>query len=774
MGKDSDEDIVIGIGSAVSKPEEILFKPGSREMELVDIISFSLHLLHNGNTSELRKVAYQIVSKLSQAIPIEERVYLFKNLVASIENIGNMGKASVEFLSLLQCLSQFLKPNETVGQMADFVMDSFMQQLDAVKYNRSNCEWMVLETALGSSVAKKKFDLSGCQFCTKPQHYVSTNKSSERRLLSNSSRVAGRSGSNVVAGSTNAINTRQKWRYEQISSYSRCRLEGLKESCTSNEFSRFYKLKHRLSISDIHLTVSDPRGRYVKTISVFFTPRHLSGSLKSDRYTSKWQIIATLNLSRGGSKASVSLPQPIVAANIRVEFTDFYERPGDKEKGGMVLHCPRCTRPVTNAHGVCVTCGEVAFQCRKCRHINYDRLDAFLCVECGYTCCGSFSFELNSAVVTNATAINDDTAFDESIKRYDTASSIQEGLKEKLVEKIRSLNKRKDPNEGEMESFFDPEIERSFLGLLPSENESGKVSQASHLVDRFDKQGSVVKYVAHPDNNSGGNGRSDSTSDRSERARSLIRLARQIRSESSSSSDRRRSTDIIIRHLGRVSLQNLEDENELLEIFESGGSGANQDGNKNSDDNPKDKENSQKVEMEECQKVFTLLREAWRESHEFRRRIDAWKSLNSGALVKATPLDRITEGSFSFSPSHCSICGGSIALHLLVLWLKLFLVAPVQVCVNEEFFSILFQDHGKGLQEIKKQIIIAIATNSRQGAEMVLRELEKRLKASRDMYCAGILGKVMEIEGFAMINEYAKLAIDILSSQGADTSSVTM
>jgi len=376
-------------------------------------------------------------------------------------------------------------------------------------------------------------------------------------------------------------------------------------------------------------------------------------------------------------------------------------------------------------------------------------------------------------VVSNAIAITNDAVFDKSIEMYGTASSIQEGLKEKLGEKLRSLKQKKQNSEPETDSFYDPVMERAFLGLLPvGENEDGKDTQEFQVLDRLDKQGSVVKYVAHPENNFGDSGRSNSTTDRSERARSLLRLARQIRSESSSSSDRRRSTDIIIRHLGRVSLQNLEDENELLEILESGNSGSkDQDDDKNSDDKaPKDKEKSQRAEIEECQKMLLLLREAWRESYELRRRIDAWKCLNSGALVKSIPWDSTTDRSFSFSPSHCSLCGGSIALHILVLWLKLFLVAPGQVRVNEQFFRILFEDdssgQSKGLQEIKKQVIISIATNSGQGAEMVLRELEKRLKASRDMYCAGILGKIMEIEGFGMITEYAELAMEILASQG--------
>mmetsp|Transcript_15124 Transcript_15124/g.35077 ORF Transcript_15124/g.35077 Transcript_15124/m.35077 type:complete len:1358 (+) Transcript_15124:2-4075(+) len=783
-GKDSEDDMAIGIGFTILKPEDLLLKSAHRQLTVDDIVALSLHLVLSGTTSELRKVAYQIVLKLSQAITSDDCSYLFTNLIGLIENVGLLGKASIEFFNLLQTLSQFLKPNEFVGEMASFVADSFLQQLDAIKYDRSNREWAILETNVGTTITKKKFDLSGCLFCLKPQHYLgareSTNKSSERRLLSNAGRVNGRGGSPVVASRKNSIASRQRWRYEQVSSFSRARLEVLKESFSSNEFNLFYKLRYRVSISDIHLTVSDPRGRFVKTVSVYFTPRPISEHLKSDINSSKWQKIATLNLTRGGLRASVNLSQPIIAANIRVEFTDFYDRPGDKEKGiegSSVLYCPRCTRPVTNAHGVCVTCGEVAFQCRKCRHINYDRLDAFLCVECGYTCCGSFSFELNSAVVSNAIAIINDKIFDESIEMYKATNSIKEGLKEKLMEKLRCLKEKKENEKIKGDSLYDPVIERAFLGLLPACKEDIKQeSRELRVLDQFDKQGSVVKYVANPDKNIGSNGRSSSATDRSDRARSLLRLARQIRSESSS--DRRKSTDIIIRHLGRVSLQNLEDDNDLLEILESGNNVTNrsQDDNKSGAEDSDGKEKSKKIEIDECPKIYALFREASRESYELSRRIDAWKCLNSGSLVERTPFDRITQSSFSFSPSHCSACGGSIALHLLVLWLNLFLVAPTQVRVNDNFFGILFQDdaisNSKGLQDIKKQVIISIATNSRRGAEIVLMQLDKRLKASRDMYCADILGKIMEIEGFNMISEYANLAMDILSSGENNTFSM--
>ena len=67
---------------------------------------------------------------------------------------------------------------------------------------------------------------------------------------------------------------------------------------------------------------------------------------------------------------------------------------------GIIFHCISFL-----FEGVCGNCGEVAFQCRKCRHINYDRLDAFLCVECGYCTAGGFCYEITAGIALNAIAI---------------------------------------------------------------------------------------------------------------------------------------------------------------------------------------------------------------------------------------------------------------------------------------------------------------------------------------------------------------------------------
>ncbi len=51
---------------------------------------------------------------------------------------------------------------------------------------------------------------------------------------------------------------------------------------------------------------------------------------------------------------------------------------------GDTMMCPRCMRVVPNMHGICASCGENILQCPHCHNINYDKLDAFICGECGH------------------------------------------------------------------------------------------------------------------------------------------------------------------------------------------------------------------------------------------------------------------------------------------------------------------------------------------------------------------------------------------------------
>lgn len=61
----------------------------------------------------------------------------------------------------------------------------------------------------------------------------------------------------------------------------------------------------------------------------------------------------------------IDLPLPIVASNLMIEFSDFYE---NYQASTETLQCPRCSASVPANPGVCGNCGENVYQCHKCRY----------------------------------------------------------------------------------------------------------------------------------------------------------------------------------------------------------------------------------------------------------------------------------------------------------------------------------------------------------------------------------------------------------------------
>jgi hypothetical protein len=345
---------------ALTIPEDILIT-GEGKLTVDDVVAFAMACVYGGKTLELRKAGYHVAMKVCSRLSTADQGLVFEKLMMSrFGEVGPMGKTCVEFLNLLQSLARSLDTSVPVELAADLVMDCFIQQMNSVKYDRSNGEWVVLESGPGISTVKKKFDLAECTYCLKPHHLGAVkdvaHKSSERRETASGGRTVSRetsssanqTGTNRSASITTSSRSQKKWHPEQVCPYVRGRLDSLKETSVSNEFCSFFTLKYRLVISDIHLTVNDPRGRFVKTISIYFTPRPVSdvSDLKSGEYPGYWQRCATINLPRGASRASASLPQPVVAANLKIEYSDFYERPGGSKAsdGSMLVHCPRCTR----------------------------------------------------------------------------------------------------------------------------------------------------------------------------------------------------------------------------------------------------------------------------------------------------------------------------------------------------------------------------------------------------------------------------------------------
>ena len=96
-----------------------------------------------------------------------------------------------------------------------------------------------------------------------------------------------------------------------------------------------------------------------------------------------WTRIAVGTMTPSQHEATIVFPHPVEFSALAVTLDAFHVDPDMRAR--EQLRCPRCTRHVTDKHGVCSQCQENAHQCRRCRNINYEFLDAFLCNECGHS-----------------------------------------------------------------------------------------------------------------------------------------------------------------------------------------------------------------------------------------------------------------------------------------------------------------------------------------------------------------------------------------------------
>lgn len=184
-------------------------------------------------------------------------------------------------------------------------------------------------------------------------------------------------------------------------------------------------IMHRLisphEIYSVSVKVIDPRRtRRAKKIDVSYSTRSLSDAAELKSLNHPWQPLNSLYLGPSATEATVTLTVPIAIANVKFEFVEFHNfsesaavepigtrgtsvisrdgggtRRNVSGRAAENLQCPRCSRSVTDRHGICRNCHENAYQCRQCRNINYENLDGFLCNECGYCKHGRFEFCVN-------------------------------------------------------------------------------------------------------------------------------------------------------------------------------------------------------------------------------------------------------------------------------------------------------------------------------------------------------------------------------------------
>ncbi|XP_020102857.1 auxin transport protein BIG isoform X2 [Ananas comosus] len=173
--------------------------------------------------------------------------------------------------------------------------------------------------------------------------------------------------------------------------YARIKLESLKSETKFTDNRIIVKCTGSYTIQSVTMNVHDARkSKSVKILNLYYNNRPVSDLSELKNNWSLWKRAKSCHLAFNQTELKVEFPIPITACNFMIELDSFYENL--QASSLESLQCPRCSRSVTDKHGICGNCHENAYQCRQCRNINYENLDSFLCNECGYSKYGRFEF----------------------------------------------------------------------------------------------------------------------------------------------------------------------------------------------------------------------------------------------------------------------------------------------------------------------------------------------------------------------------------------------
>ncbi|XP_071445233.1 E3 ubiquitin-protein ligase UBR4 isoform X2 [Hetaerina americana] len=190
------------------------------------------------------------------------------------------------------------------------------------------------------------------------------------------------------------------------------KLSSIKIDSKFTTTTQIVKLVGSHTISKITLRVGDlKRTKMVRTLIIYYNNRSVQGVVELKNKPAMWHKAKKVTLSSGQTEVKMEFPLPIVACNLMMEYSDFYE---SIQASSEILQCPRCSASVPANPGVCTNCGENVFQCHKCRAINYDEKDPFLCHACGFCKYAKFEYSLTGRPTC---AVVDPVESDEDRKR---------------------------------------------------------------------------------------------------------------------------------------------------------------------------------------------------------------------------------------------------------------------------------------------------------------------------------------------------------------------
>lgn len=177
-------------------------------------------------------------------------------------------------------------------------------------------------------------------------------------------------------------------------SFTTFKLSSVKVDSKFTTSSQIVKLVSAHTISRFTLKINDlKKSKMVKTLVVYYNNKQVQAILELKNKPALWHRAKRVSLSQGQTEVKVEFSLPIVACNLMIEFAEFYD---NIQATSETLQCPRCSASVPAVPGVCSNCGENVFQCHKCRAINYDEKDPFLCNTCGYCKYAKFDFVMTA------------------------------------------------------------------------------------------------------------------------------------------------------------------------------------------------------------------------------------------------------------------------------------------------------------------------------------------------------------------------------------------
>uniref|UniRef100_A0A1I7UEM6 E3_UbLigase_R4 domain-containing protein n=1 Tax=Caenorhabditis tropicalis TaxID=1561998 RepID=A0A1I7UEM6_9PELO len=140
-----------------------------------------------------------------------------------------------------------------------------------------------------------------------------------------------------------------------------------------------YKLISNYEISKVTIKLTEvKKNKSIKKVSLYYSAKSVE-SVELKLHPELWRKCAVVNVADNETTINLSLAVPVVTSSLIIDFEEVSDQRGTNQ-----LHCPRCSGTVRTHGGVCESCGENAFQCMKCRAINYVEKEPFLCQSCGY------------------------------------------------------------------------------------------------------------------------------------------------------------------------------------------------------------------------------------------------------------------------------------------------------------------------------------------------------------------------------------------------------